>query len=87
MSTILRSILLASFVGALLTGCGAAENAADSAAEMATDAASGAVEAAGDAVDATTEAAGDAVEATAEAVSGPGGYEPTEDERIPGITE
>lgn len=80
MSTLLRSILLASFMGALLVGCGAAEDVA----ETATDAADAATEMASDAADTATEAASDMADAVA---SGPGGYEPTDDERIPGITE
>ncbi len=82
MSTLLRSILLASFVGALLVGCGAKEAATDAA------------DAAADAVEATADAAGDAVEATADAVEAvadaasnePGGYVLPEEDRVPGIT-
>lgn len=82
MSTLLRSILLASFVGALLVGCGAKEAATD-AADAAADAVEATAEAASDAVEAT----GDAVEAAAEAVSNePGGYVLPEEDRIPGIT-
>ncbi len=82
MSTLLRSILLASFVGALLVGCGAKEAATD-AADAAADAVEATAEAAGDAV----EAAGDAVEAVADAASNePGGYVLPEEDRVPGIT-
>jgi len=86
MSTLLRSILLASFVGALLVGCGAKEAASD-AADAAADAVEATAEAAGDAVEATADAAGDAVEAVADAASNePGGYVLPEEDRIPGIT-
>lgn len=82
MSTLLRSILLASFVGALLVGCGAKEAATDAA-----DAAADAVEATADAAGDAVEAAGDAVEAVADAASNePGGYVLPEEDRIPGIT-
>lgn len=82
MSALLRSILLASFVGALLVGCGAKEAATD-AVESTADAVEATVDAAGDAA----EAAGDVVEAAADAASNePGGYVLPEEDRVPGIT-
>ncbi len=86
MSQLLRSILLASFVGALLVGCGAKEAATD-AMDAAGDAMEATADAAGDAVDATADAAGGAVDAMADAASSePGGYVLPEEDRIPGIT-
>lgn len=79
MSSLLRSILLASLVGFLVVGCGNKE---------AVEATSEAVDAASEAVSDTADAVSDAAEEVTEAVSSePGGYEPTEDERVPGITE
>lgn len=73
MSSLLRSILLASLVGFLVVGCGNKEEAVDAATEAVSD---------------TADAVSEAAEEVTEAVSSePGGYEPTEDERVPGITE
>lgn len=73
-----KVLLIALLAGFALGGCAEKDVAAP--AEEAMEEVS---EAAGDAV----EAAGDAVEAVEEAVSNePGGYVPTDDERIPGET-
>jgi len=80
MSSLLRSMLLVSFAGMLLVGCGAADKAADAAGE-AKDAV---VESAESVKDTATDAAAAVTEA---ASSEPGGYVPTEEERVPGITE
>lgn len=86
MSTLLRSILLASVVGALLIGCGAKDAATD-AVDAAADAATGAVEATAEAAGDAVEATGDAAEAVVEAASNEaGGYVLPEEDRIPGIT-
>jgi hypothetical protein len=77
-----KVLLIALLAGFALGGCAEKDVAApaEEAMEEVTEAAGDAVEAAGDAV----EAAGDAVE---EAVSNePGGYVPTEEERVPGET-
>lgn len=80
MSSLLRSILLASLVGFLVVGCGNKEEAV----EATSEAVDAATEAVSDTADAVSEAAEEVTEA---ASSEPGGYEPTEDERVPGITE
>jgi len=76
-------LLVPAFVaGLLLIGCGQQDVAApvEEVMEQATDAA---VDAAAD----VTEAAGEVAEEAAEVVSNePGGYVPTDDERIPGET-
>lgn len=82
-----KLLVPAFLAGLMLTACGQqdvsapVDEAMESAAEMATDATEAAGEMAGDAA----EAAGEMVE---EAVSGsePGGYVPTDDERVPGVT-
>ncbi|MDI1310357.1 MAG: hypothetical protein PSV17_13140 [Methylotenera sp.] len=71
MSVLLRSLLVASVTGLLLVGCG--EKAADP------------VEAPAPVSNPAVEAPAP-VEPAAEATSGPGGYEPTAEERVPGIT-
>ncbi len=84
-----KLLVPAFLAGLLLAGCGQqdtatpAEEAMDAAGEMATDAADAAGEMAGDAAD----AAGEMAEEAMEAASGePGGYVPTDDERVPGET-
>jgi fructoselysine-6-P-deglycase FrlB-like protein len=80
MNSLLRSMLLVGFAGILLVGCGAADKAADAAAD--------ATEAVVESADAVTQTASDAAAAVGEAVSSePGGYVPTDEERVPGITE
>jgi hypothetical protein len=77
-----KLLIPALLAGFLLGGC--ADKDAGMPAEEAMDAAG---EMASDAVDEAGEMASDTVEAAAEAVSGePGGYVPTDDERVPGET-
>ncbi len=85
-----KLLVPAFLAGLLLAGCGQkddtampAEEAMDAAGEMATDAADAAGEMASDAADAAGEMAEDAAEAMS---NEPGGYEPTDEERIPGVT-
>jgi hypothetical protein len=81
----LLATLLAAF---LLTACG--EKSTEDAAATATEAAQTATEAASDAADSAKEAAGAAADAVKDAApevaSGAGGYEPSADERVQGIT-
>lgn len=78
MSVLLRSLLAISFTSLVLVGCG--EKAAESAAE-----ATPAVEAA-PAVSATEVAPTVSVTEAAPVAAEPGGYVPTPEERVPGIT-
>ena len=77
-----KLLVPAFLAGLLLIGCGQPDVATpvEDAMEQASDAAADVTEAAG-------EMAEDAVDAAAEAVSNePGGYVPTDDERVPGET-
>ncbi len=77
-----KLLVPAFLAGFMLIGCGQQDVAApaEEAMESATEAAAEVTEAAGEMVE-------DAADAVGEAVSNePGGYEPTEEERIPGVT-
>jgi len=77
-----KFLVPAFLAGLMLVGCGQQDVAAPvgDAMEAATDAAT---DAAGEMADAATEAASEAVEAVS---NEPGGYVPTEDELVPGVT-
>jgi len=73
-----KLLVPAFLAGLLLIGCGQQDTATP--VEEAVDSAAEVTEAAGEMVE-------DAAEAVEEAVSNePGGYEPTEEERVPGVT-
>lgn len=74
MSTLLRSILMMGMVGSLLVACGNKEEAAPAEAAPVEEAAPAAEAAPAPAPEAAAPASG-------------GGYEPTAEERVPGITE
>ncbi len=79
-----KLLVPAFLAGLLLAGCGQQDVAtpAEEAMESATEAAGEMTEAAGE----MAEEAGEMAEEMVEEASGAGGYEPTEDERVPGVT-